>query len=333
MRAGCRYDLCTRTARTRHVTRVKRSCFVIIDCHVHLNRYEPEEPESLSDRYAILKSEMELHGIDYAMVLSSYRVTEERPSVRDILDVVGHDEQIGVVAGVSYMTYSSTDLADLRVLLRERRVIGLKLYPGYEAFYVHDARMRVVYELAAEFDVPVMIHTGDTYNPRGKVKYAHPLEVDEVAVDFPDVTFVICHLGNPWVTDAMEVIYKNANVVGDVSGFTLGRFEERFEQYMLQQIRSVVAFAGDPSSLLFGTDWPICDIGSYVRFVRQLGLSDEEMELVFWRNTARIFRLPFVDAEEAAQPPSEAMPRPGGRGSSPLAEARRRPFEKEIDIP
>jgi uncharacterized protein len=306
---------------------------VIIDCHVHLNRYEPEEPESLSDRYAILKSEMELHGIDYAMVLSSYRVTEERPSVRDILDVVGHDEQIGVVAGVSYMTYSSTDLADLRVLLRERRVIGLKLYPGYEAFYVHDARMRVVYELAAEFDVPVMIHTGDTYNPRGKVKYAHPLEVDEVAVDFPDVTFVICHLGNPWVTDAMEVIYKNANVVGDVSGFTLGRFEERFEQYMLQQIRSVVAFAGDPSSLLFGTDWPICDIGSYVRFVRQLGLRDDEMELVFWKNTARIFGVPPAQAAQVAGETPVAAPRPGKTGGLPPdAEPRRRPFEREIDV-
>ena len=119
---------------------------------------------------------------------------------------------------------------------------------GYEAFYVHDPRMQVIYELAGEFGVPVMIHTGDTYDPKGKVKYAHPLEVDEVAVDFPDVTFVICHLGNPWVTDAMEVIYKNENVVGDISGFTLGQFDERFEQYMLGVVKQVVAFAGDPNT-------------------------------------------------------------------------------------
>ena len=127
--------------------------------------------------------------------------------------------------------------------------------------------MRVVYELAAEFSVPVMIHTGDTFDPKGKVKYAHPLEVDEVAVDFPDVTFVICHLGNPWITDAMEVVYKNENVVADISGFTLKLFEERFERYMLRQVEEVIAFAGDRSSLLFGTDWPICEIGPYLRFV------------------------------------------------------------------
>jgi predicted TIM-barrel fold metal-dependent hydrolase len=273
---------------------------LIIDCHVHLNRYEETEPATLQERYALLKSEMDSNGVDYALVLSSYMVTENRPSVMDIIDVIGDDPHVGVVAGVSYMNYRAHDLADLRVLLREGRIKGLKLYPGYEPFYVHDPRMRVVYELAGEFGVPVMIHTGDTFDPRGKVKYAHPLEVDEVAVDFPDVTFVICHLGNPWVTDAMEVIYKNDNVVGDISGFTLKHFEERFEQYMLRQVREVVAFAGDPSSLLYGTDWPICGMGSYIRFVNKLDLSAEDAERVFWKNSARVFGLDVQPMRRAA---------------------------------
>ena len=274
---------------------------MIIDCHVHLNRYQDGEPSSLEDRYRALKTEMERHGVDYALVLSSYRVDENRPSPQEILDVVGGDPQIGVVAGVSYYNYRAHDLADLRILLRTGQIKGLKLYPGYEAFYVHDPRMRVVYELAGEFGVPVMIHTGDTFDPKGKVKYAHPLEVDEVAVDFRDVTFVICHLGNPWVTDAMEVIYKNPNVVGDISGLTLGRFEERFERFMLQQINEVVAFAGDPSSLLYGTDWPICDMGSYIKFVRNLALSDEETSLILGRNAAKIFKLEEIGATGGAE--------------------------------
>jgi uncharacterized protein len=264
---------------------------VIIDCHTHLNRYEDGGWATVRERYDALKHDMERSGIEYSLVLSSYVVNEDRPSVREILEVVDDDPRIGVVAGVSYHSYRAADLADLRSLLREGRIKGLKLYPGYEAFYVHDPRMRVVYELAGEFSVPVMVHTGDTFDPKGKLKYAHPLEVDEVAVDFRDVNFVICHLGNPWVTDAMEVIYKNPNVVGDISGLTLGQFEERFEQYMLQVVKQVVTFAGDPSSLLFGTDWPICDMPSYVRFARNLNLTPEEMELVMWKNSARIFGL------------------------------------------
>jgi predicted TIM-barrel fold metal-dependent hydrolase len=271
---------------------------VIVDCHTHLNRYGAGESASLRVRYQVLKSEMARNGVDYALVLSSYLVSDDRPGVAELIDVVGDDPSIGIVAGVSYHGYRAQDLAELRILLSQGRIQALKLYPGYEYFYVHDPRMRVIYELAAEFGVPVMIHTGDTFDPRGKVKYAHPLEVDEVAVDFRDVTFVICHLGNPWVTDAMEVIYKNDNVVGDISGLTLGHFEERFEKYMLQQINEVLAFAGNPSKLLFGTDWPICDMSSYIRFVRNLSLSEDETELIFWRNTARIFNL---DLEEPAR--------------------------------
>jgi predicted TIM-barrel fold metal-dependent hydrolase len=264
---------------------------VIIDCHVHLNRYEDEEPEALEDRYALLREEMDRNHVDYAIVLSSYKVNERRPGVDEILEVTGDDPHIGVVAGVSYLHYRAADLAHLRELLSEKRIIGLKLYPGYEPFYVHDARLRVVYELAGEYQVPVMIHTGDTYDPRGKVKYAHPIEVDEVAVDYPDVTFVICHLGNPWVTDAMEVIYKNENVVGDISGFTLKHFEERFERFMVDQVREVVTYAGNPHSILYGTDWPISGMRSYLSFVEKLDLSDAERRLVLFENAARVFRL------------------------------------------
>jgi uncharacterized protein len=271
---------------------------MIIDCHVHLNRYDEGDVSSLHDRYLRLKDEMAQHGVDYALVLSSYLATAERPNTQEILDVVEADPRIGVVAAVSYLHYRAADLADLRALLQEERIKGLKLYPGYEPFYVHDARMRVVYELAGEFNVPVMIHTGDTYDPKGRIKYSHPIEVDEVAVDFRDVTFVICHLGNPWITDAMEVIYKNPNVVGDISGFTLGHFEERFERFMLQQVNEVLAFAGDPSKLLYGTDWPICTMSSYIRFVNNLNLTEEENDKIYWRNAARLFRIDLPNGRE-----------------------------------
>jgi uncharacterized protein len=264
---------------------------LIIDCHTHLNRYPDDPPSTLRERYERLRADMDRNGIGYSLVLSSYKVNEDRPGVSELLEVTGDDPRLGIVAGVSYHGYTAHDLADLRILLRTGRIRGLKLYPGYEPFYVHDPRMRVIYELAGEFRVPVMIHTGDTYDPKGKLKYAHPLEVDEVAVDYRDVTFVICHLGNPWFVDAMEVIYKNENVVGDISGLTLGHFEERFERYMLDQLREVLAFAGDPSSILFGTDWPICDTSSYIRFVKNLGMTEEQTELVLWKNTARVFNL------------------------------------------
>lgn len=264
---------------------------LIVDCHTHLNRYVPEQPSSPRERLAELRAEMDANGIDYSMVLSSYKVNEDRPSTAEIVNLVRDDDRIGVAAGISFYDLSIEALAELRALLDTGRVRALKLYPGYQAFYVYDPQLRGVYALAAEFGVPVMIHTGDTYDRLGKLKYTHPLTIDEAAVDFRDVNFVICHMGNPWVMDAAEVIYKNENVWGDISGFTLGTFEERFERLMIAKMRDVIAYANGTGGLLYGTDWPICDMASYLRFVEKLELSGEEAENLLWKNASNLFRL------------------------------------------
>jgi len=266
---------------------------MIIDCHVHLNNYHEQEAVSLEQSLARLQAAMAEAGVDFALVLTSYLVSEHRPSVAQVVRAVERAPNLGVIAGISYLNYKERDLRELADHLRNGLVRGLKLYPGYEPFYPHDSRLHVVYELAEEFDVPVMLHSGDTYHPRGKLKYAHPLEVDEVAVDHPKVNFVICHLGNPWFVDCMEVVYKNKNVFADISGLVLGEFTEAFEDYMEEQIADVILYAGEPDQFLFGSDWPICSMKSYVEFVRQLKMPDADRDALFYENARRLFRLPL----------------------------------------
>lgn len=271
---------------------------MLIDCHTHLNRYDPTAPESLEARYHLLRAELERNAVDYALVLTSYKVNPDRPEVDEVLEVIGDDPRLGVVAGVSYYHHTAEELAHLRELIGAGRVRGLKLYPGYEAFELGEARMRPVYELAAESGIPVMIHTGDTFDARAKVRFAHPLALDEVAVEFREVRFVICHLGNPWFTDAMEVIYKNENVFGDISGLTLGEFQPRYERLARARVGEVVAYLNDPTKLLFGTDWPISDVPSYLRFVDGLELTREERAGLLGGNAARLFRLEGLGGPE-----------------------------------
>jgi predicted TIM-barrel fold metal-dependent hydrolase len=271
---------------------------VIIDCHTHLNNYHEQVKHTLSDSVTKLRTAMAEAGIDYALVLTSYIVNPDRPSVREVIDAIGDAKDLGVVAGISYLHYKEKDLRELADDLRAGRVKGLKLYPGYEPFYPHDKRLKVVYDLAEEFQVPVMIHTGDTYSPMGKLKYAHPLEIDEVAVDHPNVRFVICHLGNPWLTDAMEVVYKNANVYADISGLMLGEFSQAFEDYMSDEIEDVITYAGEPEKFLFGTDWPICSMKSYLEFVGRLEISAKDKHMLLYENSRRLFRLDLPPAPE-----------------------------------
>ncbi|HEX8906282.1 MAG TPA: amidohydrolase family protein [Longimicrobiaceae bacterium] len=272
---------------------------VIIDCHTHLSRYTPGLPPTLEERHAQLRAEMDAHDVAYALVLASYDVTPDRPSTDELLDAVGRDPRLGIVAGVRH-AHLARDLPRLRELVTARRVKALKLYPGYEPFHLSAPEMRPVYELAAEHGVPVMIHTGDTFEATARVRFAHPLEVDDVAVDHRETNFVVCHLGNPWLMDAAEVIYKNSNVFGDLSGFTVGDWQPRFEQLMARKVDEVVAYVNDPTKLMFGSDWPISDLGGYLRFLRRLDLTDEERDGILWRNAARVFRLSFeVRVEQA----------------------------------
>lgn len=60
------------------------------------------------------------------------------------------------------------------------------------------------------------------------MRISHPPHVDDVAVDSPNLKAVICHVGNPWIRDCMEVVYRN--VYADISGLVLGDFSDRFEQ-------------------------------------------------------------------------------------------------------
>ena len=269
---------------------------MIIDCHTHLNNYHAPAAPGLSHSVARLRAAMAEAGVDYALVLTSYLVNDDRPSIRQVIEAIGDATDLGVVAGISYLNYKEKDLRELADDLRAGRVKGLKLYPGYEPFYPHDKRLKVVYDLAEEFDVPVMIHSGDTFSAKGKLKYAHPLEIDEVAVDHPNVKFVICHLGNPGLTNAMEVVYKNANVFADISGLILGEFTQAFEDYMNDEIEDVITYAGEPEKFLYGTDWPICSMRSYLEFVRRLEIKEADRHLLLYENARRLFKLPLPAA-------------------------------------
>jgi predicted TIM-barrel fold metal-dependent hydrolase len=145
--------------------------------------------------------------------------------------------------------------------------------------------------MCTEFDCPVMIHTGDAFSNKAKIKYAHPLNIDDVAVDNPDLKIVICHIGNPWITDCQEVLYKNKNVYADISGLIVGNFTLSGERHYAGKINEMLNYVENPHRLLYGSDWPISNIKSYVNFVQKLELDKESYELLMFKNSKSIFKL------------------------------------------
>ena len=159
------------------------------------------------------------------------------------------------------------------------------------------------YNLAKKYDLPVIAHTGDNWSTTAKVKYAHPLLMDEVAVDHPEVRFVLAHFGNPWLTDAAEVLYKNPNVWADLSGLYVGTAHQIDE--LLRQVKDVdstaglefaalkraAAYVGDFSRFLYGSDWPLAPMASYRRLIASL-VPEAHHAAVFRDNARGVFKLP-----------------------------------------
>jgi predicted TIM-barrel fold metal-dependent hydrolase len=89
----------------------------------------------------------------------------------------------------------------------------------------------------------------------------------------------------------MEVVYKNDNVYTDISGLTLGQFDDRFEAYMRQQLKEMILWGVNPNRVLYGTDWPLVSMESYLEFMEELKLPPRDKDMMFFENAAALFKL------------------------------------------
>ena len=271
----------------------------IIDCHVHLNNYDglnktENKVLSLQERLDALLENMNNNNIFYSILLSSYKVDENRPSTSQLIDIVkknNYIDRIGVVAGFTIDNHTHEDLKNYRQWLKDDIIKGIKLYCGYEHYYPYDERYQVVYDMCIEFGCPIMIHTGDVFSQRAKVKYSHPLNIDDIAVDNPELKIVMCHIGNPWITDCQEILYKNKNVYADISGLIVGDFTISGRTHYANKIKEILNYVDDPHRLLYGSDWPISNMKSYIDFVQKLEFDEKSFDLLMFKNAKSLFKI------------------------------------------
>jgi hypothetical protein len=182
------------------------------------------------------------------------------------------------------------------------KIVALKAYLGYLHYGPDHPNYVPYYELAEKYDLPVIVHTGDNWSTTAKVKYAHPLLMDEVAVDHPRVRFVLAHFGNPWLIDAAEVLFKNPNVWADLSGLFVGRDREilgvlnatrlpdSVPGLIFTDLKRAIGYVGDYKRFLYGSDWPLAPLASYRLLIEAL-IPKEHHEEVFRTNAEHVFKI------------------------------------------
>lgn len=158
--------------------------------------------------------------------------------------------------------------------IQSDNILGVKFFCGYEYFYPNEKQLGWYFSYLTQLNRLAMFHTGDTYTVlnNAKVKYTNPIHIDDVAVEYPDLKIVIAHMGNPYITDCAQVLYKNKNVYADMSGYVYGSFNRQQAGKFYKTMEDLSFFLGEEelkNKLLFGTDWPISDQQSYVEVCSQ----------------------------------------------------------------
>ncbi len=266
----------------------------IIDAHIHYSVGHSHfnnlaKAAGHENTEAHLREVYAKEGIKLAIVMSNLN--------RDP-DVQSNPDFTRYCAGVHQDALDPARLNDALDLterhLRSDLCVGLKIYAGYTHVNLSDPVYAPFYELAIQYDKPVAVHMGVTANPRGLLRYCHPLQMDDAAVAFPKARFVMCHFGNPWLMDAAAVLEKNENVAADMSGLIAGNFNvdefARAQYGYVEQLKTWITYVEDYEKFMFGTDWPLTNIGEYIRLMERL-IPARYLDLVYYENAKRIYKL------------------------------------------
>ena len=176
---------------------------------------------------------------------------------------------------------------------RRGLVKGFKVWLGYRRVFARDPVFSPLYDYAEENKLPVLFHTGDTATSTGSLAHAHPLTLDEVANEREGLRIVVCHMGNPWILDTAELLYKHPNVFADISGLVVGgaAYTEDYVTMLAQRISEAVYYAGGAEKVMFGTDYPVQTFDKGLSLVSKLKVTHADKEKILWRNASRLFSI------------------------------------------
>lgn len=271
----------------------------IIDFHIHSYDFPIQAPQSFVDfmtremggsfeDFLRTRSTTESYlkvlddaGVDYGVVLAEIApLTSALGSNETVARLCKGSPRLIPFASINPFLVDHID-RELERLVRHEGFRGVKIYPTYQYFYPNDARLYPLYAKAQELEIPVTLHTGSSVFPAARLKYGDPLFVDDLAIDFPDLTIVLAHSGRPfWYDRAFALARFRPNVYMELSGLPPSRLMKYFPE--LERVAD---------KTIFGSDWPsVPTLSENVAAIRNLPLSERAKAQILGGNAARILK-------------------------------------------
>jgi len=280
---------------------MKLDTLVAIDTHVHI---EPDPTGNAAEEAA--RKYFGNTGVSYGRKeLAEYYRSRNIGCVVFSVDErltgrpqVPNDEVVAFAAENSdiVMAFASVDpmrgpeaVKEARRLIATGGIRGFKLHPPLQQFHANDKAAYPFYEVVAEAKLPVIFHTGHsgigTGMPGGggvRLKYGNPMDIDDVAVDFPDMPIIMAHPSFPWQDEAISVCLHKPQVYIDLSGWSPKYFSPILIQYANTLLKK---------KMLFGSDYPLITPDRWMTDFAAIAIRDEVRPLILKENAIRLFSL------------------------------------------
>jgi hypothetical protein len=288
---------------------VSISGFDVIDSHVHIQPWKELKPPvlelwkahhedfehllALADRPAEFVRLLDEQGISKAVLINyvSPDVMGFTEAVNEFVSAYCRKFPARLIpCGSLHPRFSRDDVAkQMRHLFEGLGIKMLKIHPPHQLFYPNDylngnKALRIIYDKAQEYGVPVIFHTGTSIFPGARVKFGDPLYLDDIAIDFPQLKIVLAHGGRPlWMETAFFLLRRHEQLFLDISGIPPQNLLKYFPR--LEQIAH---------KTIFGSDWPgpgVPGIRENVERFLELPLSEEIKRRILYENAARLLQL------------------------------------------
>lgn len=238
---------------------------IVVDGHCHLgigHDYQQTEAE--------LFREMDLYKVDRAVIcpVDRYIAVDNQEGNDFVLQAVRrHPERLYAFATANPW-YGQRAVDELRRALDEG-ARGIKLNPALQGFLLCDDLVYPIVELAQDRNIPLYFHTGTP-------AYALPTQLSELAMRFPDVKFIMGHMGSTdFKLEAVAAAKMSQNIYLETSWI--------LPNLVIRAVREVGA-----DRVIFGSDSPLSTLRLEMGIRQATKLEDSDRDMVMGGSLLRL---------------------------------------------
>ena len=240
----------------------------------------------------ILFEEMDSAGIRYGVLIG--RASAGAGSLggvenREIVEAVEtHADRFLGFLGID-LDNIERGLAQGREYASVANIRGISIEPGSarEPRWSDDPSLDPVYEIAADYDLPVSISLSGLLSVLGghDMNWSRPVSIQRAAQRHPDVTFIVSHAAWPYAEEMVVVAMACPNIYVSPDLYAATREMICAETY----VKGANLFLEDRT--LFGSAYPVRDIQDALRDFLDMGWRPDIVPKILYRNAARALKL------------------------------------------